>query len=129
MLKRLGIFLVIGIMAFALAACGGDDNNGNGGNGGSSNGGGGGETVDISMTEMAFDPSDITVPAGEVTFNVTNDGTVHHDFVIEALDFSLTADPGESDSGSITLEPGTYEFICTEPGHAAAGMTGTLTVE
>jgi uncharacterized cupredoxin-like copper-binding protein len=35
--------------------------------------------------------------------------------------------------GSTTLEAdlaaGTYEYICAIPGHAQAGMVGTLTVE
>jgi uncharacterized cupredoxin-like copper-binding protein len=29
---------------------------------------------------------------------------------------------------SVSLKPGTYTFECTVPGHAAAGMKGTLTV-
>ena len=27
------------------------------------------------------------------------------------------------------VEPGSYEFLCSVPGHAQAGMTGTLLVE
>jgi len=27
------------------------------------------------------------------------------------------------------LAPGTYTFLCTVPGHAQAGMEGTLTVK
>ena len=38
-------------------------------------------------------------------------------------------DPGESDTVTFTLPPGTYTFICTFPAHFDAGMRGTLTVE
>ena len=34
---------------------------------------------------------------------------------------------GESDSITVKVEPGTYSFLCTFPGHYAAGMKGTLT--
>jgi uncharacterized cupredoxin-like copper-binding protein len=30
---------------------------------------------------------------------------------------------------SADLKPGTYTFLCTVDGHAAAGMKGTLTVQ
>lgn len=38
---------------------------------------------------------------------------------------------GESDSVTFTVpdEPGTYQFICTFPGHYSGGMVGTLIVE
>jgi azurin len=36
---------------------------------------------------------------------------------------------GESDSSTVKVEPGTYSFLCTFPGHYAAGMKGTLTVK
>jgi azurin len=38
---------------------------------------------------------------------------------------------GESDSVTFTVpeEPGEYTYICTFPGHFAAGMKGTLTVK
>ena len=38
---------------------------------------------------------------------------------------------GETDEVTFTApeEPGDYEYICTFPGHLAAGMKGTLTVE
>ena len=32
-------------------------------------------------------------------------------------------------SVSAELEPGTYSFLCTVPGHAEAGMEGTLVVK
>ena len=30
---------------------------------------------------------------------------------------------------SLNLKPGVYKFYCTVPGHRAAGMEGTLTVQ
>ena len=49
--------------------------------------------------------------------------------VIDERGFELGADPGQSISGALTTErPGTYEFICSVPGHANLGMRGTITV-
>ena len=39
------------------------------------------------------------------------------------------AEPGETVTAGITVDtPGTYEFLCTVPGHADAGMRDTVTV-
>jgi azurin len=38
--------------------------------------------------------------------------------------------PGESDTVTFTASAaGTYDYVCTFPGHALAGMRGTLTVK
>ena len=36
---------------------------------------------------------------------------------------------GGSKTLSLNLTPGVYKFFCTVPGHRAAGMEGTLTVQ
>lgn len=102
-------------------------------------GGGGSDSADLSglptspsfsvvATEMQFAPSQIAVAAGGVSVELRNDGTVLHDLHIEAQPFILEAGPGQTDSGSIALEPGTYAFFCALPGHRAAGMEGVLEV-
>ena len=42
---------------------------------------------------------------------------------------SKLLDGGASDSISFKADAGTYTFLCTFPGHYAAGMKGTLTVK
>ena len=43
--------------------------------------------------------------------------------------FELKTDPGGSQSGTLpALKPGTYQYICSIPGHEQPGMKGTLTV-
>jgi uncharacterized cupredoxin-like copper-binding protein len=41
----------------------------------------------------------------------------------------IEAQGGQTARGAFTIDtPGTYTFVCTVPGHAAAGMRGTITV-
>jgi uncharacterized cupredoxin-like copper-binding protein len=86
--------------------------------------------VEVTATDLAFDPSSITIDAGQPTnVRLTNEGQVFHDLTIPDLDVTLAAEPGETVTAGITVDtPGTYEFLCTVPGHADAGMRGTLTV-
>jgi plastocyanin len=92
-----------------------------------------GETsLAVNGVDFKFEPSTLTVKAGEpveVTFD--NKGTQPHTFTIEGgPSFELKADPGGTQSGTLpALKPGTYRFICSIPGHAQLGMTGTLTVK
>lgn len=86
--------------------------------------------VEVAATDLAFDPGAVTVDAGEpVNLRLVNRGQVFHDLTIPDLDVTLAAEPGETVTTGITVDaPGTYEFLCTVPGHADAGMRGTLTV-
>ena len=80
--------------------------------------------------EFVFTPDEIEIRSGE-TVNVVlnNRGALFHDLTVPDLGFVLAADPGERSAGAITVqEPGRYPFICAVPGHADAGMNGTLVV-
>ena len=79
-------------------------------------------------SEFRFTLSKRTVPTGTVTFRVTNRGAVRHDFRIAGKKTASLA-TGKSGTLRVTFsKAGKYAFLCTLPGHAAAGMKGTLTV-
>jgi plastocyanin len=78
--------------------------------------------------ELVFEPSELTVPAGEV-ITFTNEGLPPHNVIIEDHpEFShdgLAFAPGES--FTITIDQaGDYNFWC-DP-HKGAGMTGIIHV-
>lgn len=55
-----------------------------------------------------------------------------HDVTVEGSGKKLGATPtfqGGSKTLTLNLKAGTYKFFCSVPGHRAAGMEGTLTVE
>ncbi len=85
----------------------------------------------VEAGDMYFTPDRIEITAGEqVNLTLDNAGQVFHDLAIEDLDVRLAADPGTTRTGSLQVDqPGEYRFICTVPGHVAAGMHGTLNVQ
>ena len=83
---------------------------------------------------MQFAPRSLTVRAGQpVELTLRNGGGLPHDFVLTegvASPVQIEALAGRTGRGTFTLEtPGTYGFLCSVPGHAAAGMVGTLTAQ
>lgn len=88
--------------------------------------------LSASPTKIAFDTTKLSAQAGEVTIDFTNPSALEHDVAIEQngqqIAISETIAEGKT-SVSAELEPGTYTFLCTIPGHAEAGMEGTLTVK
>jgi plastocyanin len=92
-----------------------------------------GDTVAISLTEFALDPSQLDLSAGTFTLEGVNDGAIAHGLAIEGEGISAATQdisyaPGTSQSFSVDLVPGTYEVYCPVPGHKDAGMSGTITV-
>ena len=85
--------------------------------------------VTIAAGEMWFDPDTLEVAADEPTnVTVVNDGDVFHDLTIDELDLRIDVDPGQRVTAGLEIEEaGEYDYYCSVPGHAGAGMRGTLT--
>ena len=82
-------------------------------------------TVTVKASEFKFVLSKKTAPHGVVAFKVTNKGHIAHDFKIAGKKTPMLK-PGKSATLKVTLKKGSYKYICTVPGHAAAGMRGTF---
>jgi plastocyanin len=125
------------LLATALVAgCGGDDDEESAATPEATQepaaGGGGGETVEVSSPEdgsLKFDQTELTTPAGEVTFSYSNPSQVPHAFEVEGVEGATdTITEGEA-SVTVKLDAGEYVFYCPVGQHRQAGMEGTLTVE
>ena len=81
--------------------------------------------------DIDFASAPETVPAGEVEVTLDNNGRSVHDVTFEEIgDETVVSVPGgETGTEAVTLEPGTYTYYCSVPGHRAAGMEGQLTVK
>jgi len=86
------------------------------------------------MTEFKFDPSSISVAHGKVVFFLVNSGTTQHDLAIRdssnnRVAVSELVSAGDSSIFTVdNIAAGTYTVFCTQQGHEASGMKGTLTV-
>jgi uncharacterized cupredoxin-like copper-binding protein len=91
----------------------------------------GAETIEVIATDFAFEPDVITITAGEpVNIVLVNEGRVQHDIAGRDPQFLVHAAPGAEETGGLVVDdPGTYELICSIPGHERQGMTFTLNVE
>lgn len=91
-------------------------------------------------SEFKFTLSVKSVKHGPVIFKVTNKGALAHTFKVCSSSKGGSANscagkgtalisPGATATLSITFaKAGSYEYLCTVPGHAAAGMKGDLKV-
>ena len=89
--------------------------------------------VPVTLTEWKVELARDTVPAGPVTFRLSNKGTITHGFYVrgEGVDKgSREVAAGASGTFTVTLKPGTYEVFCpmSDNSHKTAGMVKTLVV-
>jgi uncharacterized cupredoxin-like copper-binding protein len=103
--------------------------------------------ISFTMTDLAFNPNEFTVPAGkDITLKVIHNGTMEHSFIVmkygtdagEMFDeadqvniyWEVDLQPGESETVLFKApdQPGTYQIICGMAGHLQSGMVGKLIV-
>lgn len=107
-------------------------------------------TITGTLTEYKIQLSATSAPAGTVIFNVTNAGTIVHEFVILKTDalakdlplagdsvdegaFNAIGEVEETEAGgtgtfTATMAPGHYAIICNVGGHVSQGMVADFTV-
>jgi plastocyanin len=83
----------------------------------------------VAQDSLSFDRDEYTAGAGEVTIDYENGGNMTHTLLIDGVDdFKLSvAASGDTDEGTVELEPGDHRIYCDIPGHES--MEATLTVE
>ena len=84
--------------------------------------------ITVEAFDIHFDVGEIKASPGPLKVTLDNKGAIGHDFKINGTPLHLKANGGKTDTGTVTLAKGTYEFECTVPGHAAQGMKGTVVV-
>lgn len=100
-------------------------------------GGGSGAAQEIELSadpggNLAFDTTELTAEAGQVTLAMANPSSVPHNVSIDGGgvdEEGETVGQDETSTVSTELESGAYTFYCSVPGHREGGMEGTLTVE
>lgn len=79
------------------------------------------------LDKLQFDAESYEAGAGCVEVTYTNEGGVAHTLLIEDQPgFKLAI--GDEDTGTVTLDAGTYTLYCDIAGHRDAGMEAELTV-
>lgn len=89
----------------------------------------------VVMTEFAYAPDHIVLPAGrpDVTLELVNAGAVPHDFSVEGLPEDVPVHLAVIEGGAVPwrlrpLPAGRYTVYCALEGHREAGMEATLEV-
>jgi uncharacterized cupredoxin-like copper-binding protein len=104
--------------------------------------------IGVSLKQFSVNPTATQAPAGRVTFNVKNAGSIPHEMVVlrtdkpagsllngaradETGNVGETGDlaPGASKTVSVKLKAGHYALVCNLPGHYSAGQHIDFTVK
>ena len=134
-----------------MGACGADENDAAPGPAGVNADGTQSATGTVKEWEVSVDASGAT--AGEITFAITNEGSIPHEFLVVRTDVPLGKIPVEGDRFSeedealvmvdeipeyepgttqeltVSLEAGTYQLVCNIAGHYSAGMHTSFVVD
>lgn len=122
--RRLASVVLALVLALVVAACGGDADNADG------DGDGDASTIAVvGRDDLTWDIEELSAASGTITVELTCEEAVNHNLVIEETD-EVVAEcaPGETVTGTVDLDPGSYTYVCTVPGHELT-MRGTLTVD
>ena len=86
--------------------------------------------VGVEAFDLGFKPSAIAVDApGRYAVTLKNTGTIPHDLTFADGTTTGPVDAGTSATVEVNVPAAGATFICSVPGHAQAGMQGTVTVK
>ena len=86
--------------------------------------------IEVTAIDLGFTPKASTVDAaGRYTVTLKNTGQIPHDLTFPDGKTTGLVDPGKSASVAVDVPAAGLSFICSVPGHAAAGMQGTIAVK
>lgn len=80
----------------------------------------------LAVDTLSFVDGDALTVAQGQRLVADNSSPIRHTFTITGQDVDVSLPPGQSTAVPLVLGPGTYDYLCTIPGHET--MTGTLTV-
>jgi len=84
--------------------------------------------LEVKAIDLGFEPKELSVEkAGAYEVHFTNSGAIPHD-VTFADGTKGAANPGESTTVTVNVPDSGITFICSIPGHADAGMQGSISV-
>lgn len=136
----MGSVVVLALLSLGVAGCSDDDDDAAGGE------------VDVTLSNFKVVVEPASVPAGPVTFTVTNEGPSVHELVVFKTDIDPAELPtnangaveegeeldpvdeiegianGAESSLELDLEAGSYVLVCNIPGHYRGGMRTAFTV-
>jgi uncharacterized cupredoxin-like copper-binding protein len=120
-LRNIGTLLVL---ILSLAACAGASSATSPPAGSSPSG-----TLEIHAIDMGFDPSRLSVDKpGRYAVMLVNDGAILHDITFPD-GTKIVANRKETVMAEVDVPERGLSFICSVPGHADAGMKGTIVVD
>ena len=84
--------------------------------------------LEIHAFDLGFNPTSPVVPqAGTYMVHLINDGAITHNLTFDDGTV-ISADAGQTSIGRVTIPAAGMAFHCSVPGHADAGMVGSVSV-
>jgi uncharacterized cupredoxin-like copper-binding protein len=132
-----GGLLLLGAL-LAIAGCGGSSKGTTGSSAAPPAGGAApsGSTASLEANpegQLKFNKTSLSAKAGSVSISFTNTASLMHNLTVAGASGHVIGATATFTGGTrilpLNLKPGTYKFYCSVPGHRAAGMEGTLTVQ
>lgn len=87
------------------------------------------KAISVELSSFKFDPKSLEFNSGDnVAFQLLATD-IYHDFTVPELGIKWGLDRGQQKVEFFTFtQPGTFELVCTVPGHEGAGMVGEIIV-
>ena len=85
-------------------------------------------TVQVGMFEYGYNLSQSSVPSGQVTFVIRNNGNEVHNFTVQGVKVGTLLNPGATETYTVGLPAQRFSYVCDVPFHIDRGMLGSLTV-